>query len=197
MQPPYPAPVTEWHNDTYAAIDPSRPELSVRGKTVVITGGGTGIGRETVRAFALAGAAKIHILGRTKSNLEETKQIIEKDVQSASVTTHAADVTDEKVIKEVAATIGAWDVLVSNAGYLSKGSAIKDVDVQDWWLGMEVNLFYQMLLICPDDCADQRKRQPHCSKNFSSSRKSESFFCFGFLCYSELACYCSGRNVIL
>jgi NAD(P)-dependent dehydrogenase (short-subunit alcohol dehydrogenase family) len=138
MQPLFPAPVTEWHNDTYAAIDPSRPELSVKGKTIVITGGGTGIGRETVRAFALAGAAKIHILGRTKSNLEETKEIVEKDVSGASITAHAADVTDETGIKEVAAVVGAWDVLVSNAGYLSKGSAIKDVDVQDWWKGMEV-----------------------------------------------------------
>jgi NAD(P)-dependent dehydrogenase (short-subunit alcohol dehydrogenase family) len=138
MQPPFPAPITEWRNNTYAAIDPNRPEHSAKGKTIVITGGGTGNGRETVRTFALAGATNIHVLGRTKSNLEETKVIVEKDVRNVSITTHAADVTDEKGIEKVAAAIGAWDVLVSNAGYLSKGSAIKDVDVQDWWQGLEV-----------------------------------------------------------
>jgi hypothetical protein len=38
MQPPFPAPVSNWHNDTYDAISPSRPELSVAGKTIVIIG---------------------------------------------------------------------------------------------------------------------------------------------------------------
>jgi hypothetical protein len=66
MKPPYPAPVTEWHNDTYDAINPQRPELSQAGKIVVITGAGSGIGREIAHAFAEAGASSMHILGRTK-----------------------------------------------------------------------------------------------------------------------------------
>ena len=33
-----------WHNKPYASISPSRPELSAKGKNVVVTGGGTGIG---------------------------------------------------------------------------------------------------------------------------------------------------------
>lgn len=33
-----------WHSDTYPAINPTKPELSVAGKSVVITGGGAGIG---------------------------------------------------------------------------------------------------------------------------------------------------------
>lgn len=38
MQPPYPSPVATWHNDTYDSINPTRPELSQKGKTVIITG---------------------------------------------------------------------------------------------------------------------------------------------------------------
>lgn len=38
MQPPLPAPVATWRNDTYDAISPLRPELSQKGKTIVITG---------------------------------------------------------------------------------------------------------------------------------------------------------------
>lgn len=39
MQPPFPTPTTTWRNDTYAAIDPSKPELNQAGKKVIITGG--------------------------------------------------------------------------------------------------------------------------------------------------------------
>jgi FlaA1/EpsC-like NDP-sugar epimerase len=77
MKPLFPPPVAEWRNETYAAIDPTRPELSVAGKTVAITGGRTGIGRETVRAFALAGATLIRILGRTQATIAETKKIVD------------------------------------------------------------------------------------------------------------------------
>lgn len=38
MEPPYPSLTSTWHNDTYPSISPSRPELSVAGKTVVIAG---------------------------------------------------------------------------------------------------------------------------------------------------------------
>jgi hypothetical protein len=42
MAPPFPSPTSKYHDTTYASISPTRPELSVKGKTVVVTGGGTG-----------------------------------------------------------------------------------------------------------------------------------------------------------
>lgn len=38
MQPPLPSVTPTWHNDTYDAIAPSRPELSAEGKTVIVAG---------------------------------------------------------------------------------------------------------------------------------------------------------------
>ncbi|KAF2491550.1 NAD(P)-binding protein [Lophium mytilinum] len=142
MLPPplFAAPVPEWRNETYAAIDPSNAELSMAGKTIVITGGGTGIGRETVRAFAIAGATTIHILGRTQSSLSETKQIVEKDVSGSSIIIHVADVTDLASVEKAAAEVGAWDVFVSNAGYLPKSKTLDKLDLADWWQGFEINV---------------------------------------------------------
>jgi NADP-dependent 3-hydroxy acid dehydrogenase YdfG len=138
MEAPLPAPVTKWHNDTYDAIDPKCPELSMAGKIIVITGAGAGIGRETVRAFALAGATSIHILGRTESTLAETKEIVEKDVPGVSVSLHTADVVDEIAVRKAASEVGSWDILISNAGYLPAKNPIQEADLNDWWLGFEV-----------------------------------------------------------
>ncbi len=38
MKPPFPSATPTWHNDTYPSFSPSRPELSVAGKAVVIAG---------------------------------------------------------------------------------------------------------------------------------------------------------------
>ncbi|GIJ83132.1 hypothetical protein Asppvi_001651 [Aspergillus pseudoviridinutans] len=52
------------HNAPYPAIAPSRPELSQAGKTVLITGGHTGIVYAIARAFAQARAKRLVIIGR-------------------------------------------------------------------------------------------------------------------------------------
>src|ERR1700759_2667693 len=126
MQPPFPAPVTEWHNDTYEAINPKRPELSQAGKTIVITGAGQGIGREIVDAFAQAGASAVHILGRTKQTLEETKAIVGKSYPNVNIQVHVADIVDANAVGKAAKEIGSWDVIVANAGYLPTPELIKD-----------------------------------------------------------------------
>lgn len=138
MQPPYPAPITEWHNDTYDAINPKRPELSQAGKTIVVTGAGQGIGREVVDAFAQAGATTIHVLGRTKRTLDETKNITEKNHPKVKVTVHVADLVDTAAVEKAANEIGSWDVLIANAGYLPSPDLIENGDANEWWKGFEV-----------------------------------------------------------
>lgn len=142
MEPPFPAPVTKWHNETYHAIDHRRFELSMAGKIMVITGAGAGIGRETVRAFVLAGATSIHILGRTESTLAKNKEIVEKDVPGASVSFHTADVVDEIAVRKAASEVESWDVLILNAGYLPAKNPIQEGDLNNWWLGFEIGPLY-------------------------------------------------------
>jgi shikimate 5-dehydrogenase len=76
-----------FHNFSYPAIEPSRPELSTAGKVVFITGGGSGIGPRIAHAFAKSGAAKIIIMGRTESSLLSTKNEVETEFPKSSVLT--------------------------------------------------------------------------------------------------------------
>lgn len=46
---------------------------SLQGQSVVVTGGGTGIGRATARQFAREGA-QVLVVGRTAENLEQTAE---------------------------------------------------------------------------------------------------------------------------
>ena len=140
MKAPYPSFTAEWHRDTYATIDPQRPELSAKGKGVVVTGAGSGIGRETVKAFAIAGASRFALLGRTVATLEETKRIVEAEYPAVQCTTYAVDVADEVAVQKSAADFGTWDVLVLNAGRALKPTPIIETNILDWWNIMEVCL---------------------------------------------------------
>lgn len=137
MKAPFPSAIINWHNDTYPSIDPTSPSLSAAGKTVVITGGGTGIGRATVEAFAQAKAAAITITGRRVAPLEETKEFIEAKY-SVPVHVFSADVIDGAAMRKVAETVGGWDIFVHNAGYMSEKGTITEADLEEWWKGWEV-----------------------------------------------------------
>lgn len=128
-----------WHHDTYPSINPlARPELSLKGKTVVITGGGAGIGRALSEAFADAGATRIAIFGRREGMLLETKREIENRGGDVSVSMYVVDVTDIASVRKAAEEIGMWDVLVSNAGYMPTFGPLVDSEPEDWWRVFEV-----------------------------------------------------------
>ncbi|TDC45187.1 SDR family oxidoreductase [Actinomadura sp. KC345] len=82
---------------------------------MIVTGGGTGIGRATARAFAARGDGVL-VVGRTESTLVETA----KDHDTIRVL--AADITDpavpEHVVRTAIREFGRVDVLVNNAAAL-------------------------------------------------------------------------------
>ncbi|KAJ5988391.1 hypothetical protein N7481_003601 [Penicillium waksmanii] len=101
MQSLLPSLTATWHNGSYPSISSSRSELSVASKTIIIKGGGSGIGRATVVSFSRAGASNIILIGRTKSSLEDTQKLLSCDGSIC-----VADITDEKRMAEVAASGG-------------------------------------------------------------------------------------------
>ncbi|PVI01574.1 NAD(P)-binding protein [Periconia macrospinosa] len=140
MQPPFPSFTSTWHNDTYAAIDPTKPDLSQTGKTIIITGAGSGIGRQTALSFAKANASHIVLIGRTESTLSETATLITSTNPSTKATVHAASVTDSAAISSIAASVGTWDVLVLGAASISSPALVAQADLTAWWDNYEVNV---------------------------------------------------------
>lgn len=146
MIPPFPSLTATWHNTTYPAIDPTQSHLSVSGKTVLITGGGRGIGAKIARSFAAAGASIIAITGRSSSSLESTKAAIESEFPNTKVLVSAADVTDEAAVNEAFSSLSqansgnGVDICIHNAAYLPNMGPIATIDTSEWWSGFTTNI---------------------------------------------------------
>ena len=87
------------------------------GKAVLITGGGTGIGKGTALAFAASGA-KLAICGRRPEPLEEARAEIE--AAGAECLAHPCDIREEDQVEALVDAVldrhGRIDLLVNNAG---------------------------------------------------------------------------------
>ena len=117
--------------------------LSLDGKTIVITGGGTGLGREMSLALGRAGADLV-IAARRVDPIDEVAGLVrEMGRRSLAVPT---DVTDsaqvERLVGETLAQFGKIDVLINNAGIVrGRGpTPIWDVTDEEWRLGIDTNL---------------------------------------------------------
>ncbi|KAJ4350323.1 uncharacterized protein N0V89_008944 [Didymosphaeria variabile] len=140
MQPPYPSPIPTWHNDTYPAISPTNPNLTQEGKTIIVTGAGSGVGRATALAFAQAGAKHVVLVGRTSATLEETAAAIGESSEKTKTSIFAASVADESAVQNIAREVGAWDVLILNAAHLSPPNTVLNIPLSDFWTSYETNV---------------------------------------------------------
>jgi NAD(P)-dependent dehydrogenase (short-subunit alcohol dehydrogenase family) len=89
---------------------------SVKGATVMITGGGTGLGRGFALRFAEAGA-KVALVARNSERLEAVAAEIRG--QGGVALVHRADIRDaaavQKVVDAIVEETGRLDVLINNA----------------------------------------------------------------------------------
>ena len=117
--------------------------LSLDGTSVVITGGGTGLGRAMVRDMARAGADLV-IAGRRSGPIEEAAA--EAESLGATVFPVATDVTDSDqvaaLMKACVDRFGKIDVLLNNAGAVSDNvrKPIWELTDEEWDRVMRVNL---------------------------------------------------------
>jgi 3-oxoacyl-[acyl-carrier protein] reductase len=106
--------------------------VSVAGKTAIVTGAATGIGRRTALLLAERGA-RVVVAGLQPGALRETVAVIA--VAGGEALAVDADVSDPRAIDEVAAraeeAFGGTDVLVNNAAIYPLGPW-HEVDVAQW-----------------------------------------------------------------
>jgi 3-hydroxybutyrate dehydrogenase len=109
-------------------------------RTVVVTGGGRGIGRAIALAFAEPGAHVV-ITARTVQQLEKTAAEIQK--KGAAATAIPMDVTDEASVAHGFGTLHGQvktvDVLVNNAG-VGGGEVVQGSDIARWKRIVDTNL---------------------------------------------------------
>src|SRR5690349_1297453 len=110
----------------------------VRGKRVVITGAGRGLGRLLAHAFS-HGGARVTLVARTERDLKA----VADELPGASLVC-SGDVTDEECNETVAdATVAEWgglDVWICNAGISPILAGPRDTHIAVWREILDVNL---------------------------------------------------------
>jgi NAD(P)-dependent dehydrogenase (short-subunit alcohol dehydrogenase family) len=113
---------------------------SLKGKRVVVTGGGSGIGAGLVEAFARQGAETIFLDILEQESAELVVQLKGASVKPAF---HRVDLTDLAAMEAFFKAIGPVDVLVNNAGNDDRHD-LKDITPAYWDDRMAVNLRHML-----------------------------------------------------
>jgi 3-oxoacyl-[acyl-carrier protein] reductase len=98
----------------------------------LVTGAGRGIGANVARELA-AGGWEVVVAARTREQVDA----VATEVGGRAV---ALDVTDRAAVERTVAEAGPLDLLVANAGTAGERGATWEVDPDDWWHVLEVNV---------------------------------------------------------
>ncbi len=125
-------------------------EPRFNGKTVLITGGGSGLGRAAALQVAKEGG-KLSLVDLNNETLEESKQLIQTDVPEAEVLLITADVSKEEdvqaYVKKTIDTYGEINGFFNNAGVEGKQNLTEAYGSDEFRKVVDVNLngvFYGM-----------------------------------------------------
>ncbi|KAL5362686.1 hypothetical protein BJX96DRAFT_106295 [Aspergillus floccosus] len=188
--------------------------FSVQGLVVVLTGGGSGLGRIMASVLATNGASKIFILGRREEALQETAAL-----KPDTIIPVRADVSSKESLeaahKTVAAQTDHVDLLIANSGILGPPvgkstnpdgspvtlSQIRDhlwsVPMEDFTKTLDVNVtgaFYTVLAFLPLLEA-ANKRRPAPQKNVMSPPLAQVIITTSIAGYSRLVPFSMAYNL--
>lgn len=109
-----------------------------QGRTIIVTGAGSGIGQGVAERFSQEGA-QVVLAGRTQDKLER----VAGKLDASRTLVHPCDVSSHEAVEAlIAAAIerfGGLDVMVNNAGIAPSGNAL-DVSLDDWHQTLSTNL---------------------------------------------------------
>ncbi|AGA86682.1 SDR family oxidoreductase [Stutzerimonas stutzeri] len=130
-------PRPEYRGEDYKAAG------KLEGKTAIITGGDSGIGRSVAVLFAREGADVAILYLDQHQDAEETRTVVEQ--YGRRCLTFAGDVADRdvcrKVIDETLAAFGKLDILVNNAAEQHPQEKLEDISEEQWEKTFRTNIF--------------------------------------------------------
>ncbi|OAG08446.1 NAD(P)-binding protein [Paraphaeosphaeria sporulosa] len=137
-----------YHKRPYGAISPFRPELSQDGRTVIVTGGSSGIGLAIARGYLAAGASHVILLGRRQEVLEAAVAKLRHEAQtyeqSGQVEGIVCDVYNlaliERLWRSLEARVVFVRVLVLSAAAYGATETILQGGIQKVWSDFEANV---------------------------------------------------------
>ncbi|WP_405947853.1 glucose 1-dehydrogenase [Streptomyces prunicolor] len=113
------------------------------GRTALVTGAGSGIGRAIALAFAAEGA-NVVVAGRRREPLDETVVLIEGGVEGGKAFAVTADVSRavdaHALVRAAVDRYGSLDVAVNNAGIFRGGQPLADLTEEDWRTQLDINV---------------------------------------------------------
>lgn len=159
-----------------------------RGKTVLITGGGRGIGRTIAKAYSEKGA-NVAIFSRTKSQLDQVAQEICNDYEEAIAIVGDICKQDDlqKAVNQTLSHFGSIDILINCAGTFSLGPSV-DVEFEEWKQIIDTNL-NGTFLACKVIGKEMLKNKKGKIVNFASL--------LSFTAFPERAAYASSKGGVL
>ncbi|KAI0123709.1 hypothetical protein BJ170DRAFT_697504 [Xylariales sp. AK1849] len=139
--------ISNSHLEPYGRLSTSRLRSEFAGKTVLITGGGTGIGASAARSFAEANVAAIVVAGRTEGTLKSTTAELTNLFPETKISYSIVDISSKDAVEALfEALVVSPDILVNNAGYLPSVEHMATAPIDDWWKGFEINVLGTTLM---------------------------------------------------
>ena len=129
------------HLDPYPQADPALLKKEFAGKSVLITGGGYGIGSAIAKSFAEAGVAEIILAGRTEAKLKSTADEL-ASFKNTKVSFHQVDISSKSDVKKLFDSLTVSpDVLVNNAGFMATPANFIQADLDEYWEAFTINVY--------------------------------------------------------
>jgi len=166
----------------------NRPVFDFSGKTVLVTGGTSGMGAATVEAFARSGA-RVVFAGRNEAR---AGSLLER-IRQFSIEAHfvAGDITDaaycQHLVDETSSLTGVPDIVVNSAGVIYHATAEETTDAQ-WLDTFNVNV-HGMFYLCRAVLPAMRKKGGGVIINIASDAALSGSH--------HLVAYCASKGAVL
>jgi 3-oxoacyl-[acyl-carrier protein] reductase len=111
-------------------------DAELAGKVALVTGGGRGIGRGIALELTQAGA-RVAVAARTREQVEATAA----EIGGVAIEADVSDRADvERMVARAEEELGPLDVLVNNAGIALWEESAWELEPEEWWHVLEVNV---------------------------------------------------------